>query len=288
MAAIALIKAGYEVAVYDARPAHDLHSDGILGIQEDVWAMMLNERIPVQQYELNSGNRFRYITWTDLHHAITIRAMEMGAIFNFARKVNASEYSAMGETIVVATGVGSAKEVSAPEYTGYMIVRGLSSDFAGTSWASQSGNDWEFKIGDTRLGASITWFIPRDRSQVQFKTTYSVNAPLETSQLAPKWRKIAANVPLYQYAPMSDWDVPGHMVTFGAPNVVRIGDANGQLRPATSMGANQAIAEALAIPLLINRQDEWREGMENYLLTRRSLLAEYGKLLAIHGTVLAN
>lgn len=98
MAALTLQDNGYDVTVYDARPATDLYSDGILGITDSVWGIAELYGIALDQWELKANSYtnafgettrspFHYITWTDLHHAITERAEKAGVQFQYGQKV---------------------------------------------------------------------------------------------------------------------------------------------------------------------------------------------------------
>jgi hypothetical protein len=262
MAAISLRQEGYAVRVIEARPSHDLHSDGILGITNENWLDMQYAGVRLARFQLpvstvtdgltgiTTMSPYQYITWTDLHLALTERATDLGALFSYGEEITADPTGY--DVIVRATGIGSAHEVSRPAYTGYVVVRGLAYQFAGTPWTQLSGTNensgrWHFLVGDTNDGASVTMFVQREH--VQFKTTYTAVAPGEILNLPIRYRRLMETVPIFQIAPLSDWEVPMQMVY---KNTIRIGDANGQLRPATSMGANLAIREALSIPGLID------------------------------------
>jgi 2-polyprenyl-6-methoxyphenol hydroxylase-like FAD-dependent oxidoreductase len=259
MAAITLATLGYDVNVYEARPESDLHSDGILGITNANWDAMTaagvnlgleltdNSYMDTRTGEMTTSP-YHYITWTDLHNALHLRAVELFAKFHYGERVDITEISRKNNVTVVATGIGSAKEVSQPDYTGYVVIRGLAYQFSGAAWTALysltgAAKPWNLMVGDTRDGASVTFFV--QRSQVQQRTTYSAVAPGEVKELPERWQRLLATVPLWQQAPLSDWDVPAKMVYPG--HVIRIGDSNGQMRPQTSNGANLGLNEAMRV-----------------------------------------
>lgn len=291
MASIVLAKNGYRVHVYEARPAEDLHSDGILGITPENWGQLQrlgagvdNVSLPNLFTDSESGatyeSEYHYITWTDLHNSLTDVAVANNVQFHYAVPIHSDDIES--DVVIRATGVGSAREVSTPRYTGYVIIRGLAYQFARTSWVTLGGkyNGYEFdlKIGDTRDGASVTLFAFREHPQM--RTTYSAVAPGEINAVDAQWRRVLETVPLWQTAPMSDWSVPGQMVYRGHGAVeVRIGDSNGQMRPQTSMGANLALGEAMALPELLGH-DSARQ-LEQELLYRRQQYYAIGALSGI-------
>lgn len=276
MAALVLTLAGYIVNVFEARPKSDLHSDGILGITDLNWQRMLNMGVDLCARELSSistdetrgitkSSGFHHITWTDLHNALVERAEEAGAFFRYATQ--APEFESAPELInlrVVATGVGTAKEVSTPDYTGYVVMRGLAYQFSGSSWTTSHGEaesgPYEFNAGDTRDGTSVALFVKRD--SVQMRTTYTTTPPPEIDALSLRWKRLLETVPLWQIAPLSDWEVPRQMVD--DTNSIRIGDANGQMRPQTSMGANLGLMEAFDVISIYASQNAER----NHLIER--------------------
>lgn len=274
MSAITLTENGYQVDVYDNRAAADLHSDGVLGITDASWDILDKHHVTgARRLELhNGGDKYHYLVWTDLHRSLTDRAIELGAQFHYGQTFEDDDTS---DLTVVATGVGSAKNVTKGTYTGYAIVRGLAYQFSGSSWTafqtkSEEG-EWLFTAGDTRDGTSITMFVPR--KNLTMRTTYSQTMPFEAQRLPLRWCRLLETVPMFQIAPMSDWDVPGNLIVEREPSpVIRIGDANGQLRPKTSMGANRAIAEGSNVELLIHRSKD----AEHSLLAARKELHDFG------------
>jgi 2-polyprenyl-6-methoxyphenol hydroxylase-like FAD-dependent oxidoreductase len=261
MAAITLGSLGHTVDVWETRQAAELHSDGILGINAGTVSTLSRYAVSgaFERFLPYSGADYRFITWTDLHRSLTESAERYGGVrFHYGR---AYEDYLSSDLVIQATGVGSAKEVVKPSYTGYVIYRGLSPYRAGTPWVWQQMDGWKVAAGDTRLGASITAFIPRDHAVL--KTTYTQDMPPEFHEFVKwhslknrmiwNWDRLLKSVPQWLVQPMSDWDVPSQMIR---GNTVRIGDANGQLRPQTSMGANLAIKEASDFSLLVNRSRE--------------------------------
>lgn len=257
MAAITLGSLGHTVDVWEQRPESELHSDGILGIKPETLTTLRRFEVSgvfERALEASSDWKGGFITWTDLHLSLTEAAQRYAVRFHYGQRFESLNG---GDRVVFASGVGSAKEVTVPSYTGYVIFRGLSPYRAGTPWTWQEMNGWKVAAGDTRLGASITAFIPREH--VALKTTYTADLPDEFREFTRwhslktrslwNWERLLTSVPRWLVQPMSDWDVPSRMVR---GNTVRIGDANGQLRPRTSMGANLAIREASDPNLLIN------------------------------------
>lgn len=267
MAAITLALAGYDVTVYEARPQEDLHSDGILGITPENWAEMQAREIKLARFALDNTFRtwpmtevkrstYQYITWTNLHTALTERAEELGVQFKYATPFEWGS-EPVGDLTVIASGVGTAKAVSKPNYTGYVVIRGLAYQWSGTPWTTVYGDSntgpWLFNIGDSDDGASIEFFVRREitapdgtrKPSVQMRTTYSAVAPIEVKDLPERFRRLSETVPIWQTAPLSDWEVPERL--FDGERVIRIGDANGQMRPQTSMGANLALNEAMSL-----------------------------------------
>jgi 2-polyprenyl-6-methoxyphenol hydroxylase-like FAD-dependent oxidoreductase len=258
-AALVLADSGDAVTVYDARPEHELVSDGIIGITQANVDSLTNLGVSFSAELPNTftewdthktrTSAYHYITWTDMHLALVDAARAAGATFEFAHKVDKMPHTAI---VILASGIGSASQVSTPAYTGYVVIRGLAPQFAGTAWTTvrgttPNGKPWLFNVGDTHEGASFEFFVARDA--VSFRTTYSAVAPAETAELPAQFAALLKSTPIFQQAPMSDWTVPRSMM---APHgAYRIGDALGQLRPQTSMGANLGIQEALAINSLM-------------------------------------
>jgi hypothetical protein len=271
MAAITLAENGYEVDVYDDRAKADLRSDGVLGITDDSWEILTAHGVVgAQRRQLpNGGDKYHYLVWTDLHTSLVERAEQLGASFHYGQAFEADGYTDLN---VWATGVGSAKQVTTGHYTGYVIVRGLAYQFSGSSWTAlqekSPEGEWLFTAGDTREGTAITMFVPR--KNVTLRTTYSQTPPFEVNRLPLRWSRLLETVPLWQLAPMSDWDVPGNLIV--GQDVIRIGDANGQLRPKTSMGANRALAEGSNVELLVHQSAE----AEHRLLAHRREFHDVG------------
>lgn len=279
MAAVTLAENGYQVDVYDNRVTADLHSDGVLGIVEESWDILDQHHVTgVRRRELhNGGDKYHYLVWTDLHRSLVERAEQLGAQFHYGQT-----YEGEGADLTVyATGVGSAKDVTKGAYTGYVIVRGLAYQFSGSSWTAlqekSPEGEWLFTAGDTRDGTSVTMFVPRKNATM--RTTYTQSAPFEVNRLPLRWSRLLETVSVWQIVPMSDWDVPDRLVQdrAAASPVIRIGDANGQLRPKTSMGANRAIAEGSNLDLLVEQSID----AEHKLLAARRELHDLGISLGI-------
>lgn len=279
MAAITLASEGYEVHAYDNRAEADLHSDGVLGITDASWEILTQHHVTgAFRRELpNGGDTYHYLVWTDLHRSLVERAEQLGAVFHYGE----SFAGEMADLTVYATGVGSAKDVTRGVYTGYVIIRGLAYQFSGSSWTAirerSAEGEWLFTAGDTRDGTSIMMLVPR--KNVTMRTTYSQAMPPEAGRLSLRWCRLLESVPMFQIAPMSDWDVPAQMITEHEGHaIVRLGDANGQLRPQTSQGANRAIEEGADKELLVVRSRE----AEAIHLAARQALYEAGIKIGIY------
>jgi 2-polyprenyl-6-methoxyphenol hydroxylase-like FAD-dependent oxidoreductase len=285
MAALTLADNGYDVTVYDARPSDELASDGILGITDSNWGFMqelygvnfddveLKQNTYTDIFGFTTVSPFHYIVWTDLHNALTDRAVKAGVEFRYGHKAESGEFPE-SDVVIWATGVGSAKDVSTPHYTGYTVVRGLAYQFSGTPWQIFEGmgqfGRWVFTVGDTRDGASVTMFLPR--TSPQMRTTYSAVAPAEIRNLPTRYQRLLESVPMWQTAPLSDWDVPAQLSfrTGDGQHVIRLGDANGQMRPQTSMGANLALDEAMNLPALLDPITGHAEAVDRNLIRHRA------------------
>lgn len=282
MAAITLASHGCEVHAYDNRAAADLRSDGVLGITHASWDVLIRygvQGVVTRQLPNGGDSDYHYIVWTDLHTSLVERAVELGAVFHYGETLTDEESDA--DVTVRATGVGSARQVSHPRYSGYVIVRGLAYQFSGSAWTSlrseSEAGPWLFSAGDTRDGSSIEFFVPR--KDVTLRTTYSSEPPVEASRLPLRWKRLVETVPTFQMAPMSDWDVPEYMINPSVQRpLIRIGDANGQLRPQTSMGANLAILEGSDVDLLVN----WSQAAESARLADRRVQYDAGIKIGIY------
>lgn len=294
MAALIQARNGNVVDVYERRAKDQLVSDGILGITHHNWERMTQRGVNLGGYELpnkftnidsgvTSTSEYHYITWTDLHEALTDAAVTAGAIVHYETDYESRDDNGAADLIIVATGVGQAKDVSQSRYTGYVIYRGFSPLKAGTNWsaghyAGELGQ-FAFMVGDTNEGASITMFVPRDEV-ASFSTNLTATAPDEVNDLPTSWWSLASHVAIWQYTPMSDWSVPRRMTRHShgwhQPNTIRIGDANGQLRPATSMGANLAIEEALHVDDILGA-----DFVEFTTLLHRQAWKEWGESVGV-------
>lgn len=268
MAAITLRRHGYEVDVWEQRALQDLRSDGVLGITPESWSLLQEVGTDAPSRSLSeSGHDLDGLVWTDLHQSLAKRAEELGARFHFGKSFT----SKTTDLTVWATGVGSAKQVTDSHYTGYTIIRGLAYQLSGETWTEidgrePDGTNWYLMAADIATGTSVAWFVPRENPT--FRTTYSVEDPHEIKDLPTRWTRMLETVPQWQIVPMSDWDVPSKMIHAqpGSTPIVRIGDANGQLRPMTAMGANLALAEASDVDLLIERS---RSAEQHHLSLRQ-------------------
>lgn len=276
-AALYLNKAGWDVNVIEARQPGELRSSGILGITETNWVALdragvdLSAELVNEYTDDNQGVTFispyRYITWTDLHLALTEAAQQQtGVTFEYGRYV---EHEPDTDLVVHATGVGAAHEVSDPVYTGWVLVRGTAPMSINSAWSRYYGvgacGRYMAVGGDTPYGAAMELFIQRDwRGPVTMHTT---RRPSEIRDMPQGWRIAFESVPEFMVSPMSDWPVPPHLRRLdGGRVVLRMGDANGQLRPQTSMGANLALGEAQAASLLTT---PLAEPLESVLLLKR-------------------
>lgn len=256
-AALILARLGHNVTVYERRSETALRSPGILGITESNWQELTSHGVTMADlpnwftdYATGKTNRseYRYITWTDLHDALVNAARKAGANFRFSTEAPITN----DEIVINAAGVGYAAKVGTPHYSGYIVIRGLSPAMADTSWTTVHGysysGKWLFNVGDTLDGASFAFYVHR-RNLTEFKTRTTTEVPGETSALPPEFARIVASTPEFQIAPISDWDVPENLRNAKGWT---IGDANGAMRPHTSMGANLGIREALSLGFLMS------------------------------------
>ena len=267
MAAITLASQGYGVDVWETRSKRDLTSPGMLTISQKSWDLFKRHEITgaIERELYSPWPTTHKIAWTDLHLGLVERAEELGAQFHYGREFSPKESKVH---TVVATGVGSAKEVSTPRYTGYVTARALSPRKAGIQWTHEYVDNFpegpaQLVAGDLRNGTSLNFFLTRKEAPLH--TVLSKVGPPELDGLDPEWDSITRSVGEWQFSAMSDWQVPSRMVySRGATPIIRIGDANGQLRPFTGMGANLALAEAANRDLLVHQDSA----------TERELLAE--------------
>lgn len=267
MTAITLASHGFDVDVWETRSKRDLTSPGMLTISADSWDLFHRFHVDgaFERELYGPWPDTHKIAWTDLHLSLVERAEQLGAQFHYGREFKVSE--AKGHT-VIATGVGSAKEVSVPRYTGYVTARAHSSRKAGVDWIHEFVNNFpegpaQLVAGDVRDGTSLNFFLSRKEAPTH--TIYSKVGPPELEGLDFEWNPIVRDVDAWQFSAMSDWSIPSRMVYSRGQNpIIRIGDANGQLRPFTGMGANLALAEAANQRLLVRQELE----------TERELLAE--------------
>jgi hypothetical protein len=229
---------------------------------------------------------FHYIAWSDLHQVLSEAAKEVGAGFVYESRV--TDFSSLSGIVVDATGIaGAARRHMPHRYSGLTIYRGLSqvntdipfvvvryddkidSPYAltaggGTSHAHVPGH--YFNVAHTRFGAAWAFFLDRPEP-AHFSTDVTSKVPPEVAILPPEFQEIVNATPEILVSPMSDWVTPAHMREDALH--YRIGDVNGPVRPVTTSGANLAILEGFALPLLTGNAAQARTA-ERDMLARRA------------------
>jgi 2-polyprenyl-6-methoxyphenol hydroxylase-like FAD-dependent oxidoreductase len=289
-AALRLALMGYNVTVYEQRPATALFSAGILGITRENWNHLRAFNVPVGRYELPNGftdydtgittrSPFRYITWTDLHTALMYTAESLGVRFVYEHAVKAPD--TLSALTVDATGIaGAARRKLRSYYSGFVIYRGLSQldtphDFSVVR--NMPGS--YFNVGQTRNGASWAFFVPRPQP-ASLKTVTVYDPPAEYRELPAEFRDIVAGTPEMIVSVLSDWEVPFTMHTPDYRHF-HVGDVNGPVRPVTTSGANLAIIEGLTVQHLIGADAHTVTEYELATLSRRAYDIRLGQALEI-------
>jgi 2-polyprenyl-6-methoxyphenol hydroxylase-like FAD-dependent oxidoreductase len=270
---------GHDAVLFERREWHELHSPGILGITPENYESLnsLGAKLPSRPHtNMNYWSRqitvdpMLYVTWTEMHRHLTKRADDMGAEIRFGQTLSGNDAKVF-DRIIIASGVSTAAKTMVPNYSGYVVTRGESPIQSGHPWITipDSAKRWLFNVGDENGRGSFAFYVKRDRPQM--RTVYSDFAPVETAQLPKDMQTLVYSANTYQTAPISDWPVPS---TIKDGPVFTIGDANGAMRPHTSMGANLGINEARGVARIISGANEKRTIRE--LLAHRSEMRAKG------------
>lgn len=256
-AAIYLSRVGYSVTVFEQREKHELYSPGILGITKENFDSLTcaGAILPHRPHtSMNYWSRqitvdpMRYVTWSEMHNALSIRAEELGAEFRYGTRYTPDSRERFSH-YVNAAGITAAAKAYSPTYTGYVVVRGESPIESGHPWVTIPDPDkrWLFNVGDENGRGSFAFYVKREAPKM--RTVYTDIAPIETAQLPGEFQSMVYAADTYQIAPISDWPIPDAIID--GPIVI-IGDANGAMRPHTSMGANLGINEARGIAQMLD------------------------------------
>lgn len=260
-AALALAKAGHTVTVYEQREAKDLHSFGVIGITNENWealnslgAFPYEYRAEYSDYRKGTTVTWNghYVEWTYLHLSLVHAAEQAGATFQFGTKWVAGMDGA--EYRIMAAGVGYATSNNYPNYSGYVVYRGLSNRHTDLAWLSVSDPEkrWNFKLAYTDDGAAWELYSHTAKPRPMGTTSIDTLNPAAYDGLPDEFVPFITDSKEMFRAAISDWDVPESL--FIGTRVLQIGDANGGMRPHTGMGANLGINEALHTPALIARE----------------------------------
>jgi 2-polyprenyl-6-methoxyphenol hydroxylase-like FAD-dependent oxidoreductase len=278
-AALRLARLGYEVTVYEQRPADSLYSAGILGITKGNWQTLQAFDVPIESHELYNGfteydtgvqtrSPFRYITWTGLHIALMQAGNHVGVRYAFDNKVSRPE--SLKGLVVEATGVAGAARKNLPHtYSGYTIYRGLSRLNTTYAFATYHGDGKTyFTVGHTPDGAFWAFFVPRDEP-TDLRTKTVLMPPREHATLPAELRAIVRATDEVFRSPMSDWVVPATMHSEDR-SYFTVGDVNGPVRPVTTSGANLAVMEGFAVNQLVCGDERVMWTAERDMLKRRA------------------
>lgn len=261
MAALALANAGHTVTVYEQREESELHSFGVIGITNENWDAINSFGVFPHEYRADYTDYLNgttvtwsghYVEWTNLHDALIRGARNEGVTFRFGTRWVAGMDGA--EYRIMAAGVGYAASNNFPNYSGYVVYRGLSNRDTDYSWLSVADPQkrWNFKLAYTDNGAAWELYSHTPRPRPMGTTSIDTLNPAAYDGLPDEFVPFITDSKEMYRAAISDWDVPESL--FNGTRVLQIGDANGGMRPHTGMGANLGIREALATPALIARE----------------------------------
>jgi 2-polyprenyl-6-methoxyphenol hydroxylase-like FAD-dependent oxidoreductase len=269
-AAIALRFAGYDVTVHERRRREDIISTGVIGITEEncdaltPYGVDLNSiALDNMYYEWSTDGmsswRFtteKFVVWTHIHNLLTEHAEMYGARFKFG-----SSLPDIGIR-VHASGLGYAAKRGLKPTPRYLVYRGVSSVNTDFAWLSLNDPDqrFSFKLAHTPLGAA--WELYVHRTEFPLSSQPQNELPPECRELPKQFRQITDATVELATSPISDWEIASKLIT---DDGITIGDANGGLRPHSGMGANRGIAEALAVPTLLDNNIT----LESQLVTQR-------------------
>jgi 2-polyprenyl-6-methoxyphenol hydroxylase-like FAD-dependent oxidoreductase len=262
-AALALAKSGHTVTVYERRDESQLRSNGILGITVTNYQRLRTlgadlTDVQVDRWIHKDGHwtfsEYVHVTWTDVHTVIMNAAIDAGVTFKFGSSWGEIQDSTEFDYFVNAGGVYQAsKSGNHPDYSGYVVMRAVSPlQSPEMQWnVEHDPQSHRYLLNMGRLGTGTSWAMFVHRESPVMRTVYQAEIPPETD-LLPEYaqRIIRATTEPIQVAPISDWDVPESL--WRGTNLLQIGDANGAMRPHTSMGANLGISEGLLVPALLD------------------------------------
>ena len=277
-AALTLAQHGHTVDVYERRNESDLHSFGVIGITNENWNALTELGMVAHEYNhsysVYGGDTTEwnghYVEWTNLHNALITAARTVGAAFHFGTEYDYNDFS-QHDYVVVAAGVGFAGHVSTPDYSGYVVYRGLSNLPTDYDWLSVSDAEkrWNFKLAHTDNGAAWELYSHLPKPRPMGTTTIDAINPAAYDGLPAEFIPFITNSKEMFRAAISDWDVPESM--FISWHTVSIGDANGAMRPHTGMGANLGISEALSLPDMFGLSHRVKMTTDQTLLIKREI-----------------
>lgn len=299
-AALALANAGYQVTVFDQRPASSLMSTGILGIRHgncrklESHGVDLSSQLPGHTYhDYSYGHSrathtpFNLFAWTDLHNAIVRAGMERGVRYRFETPVQSGwhpdtdgGYRHLSADITIdAGGLTSAAKHLRGRYIDQIIYRGISPVHTHDAFSTFKLPEHHVfcDIGETRQGTAFAFGCERPMP-VMLGTFYTHEPPPETDLLPPEFQRIVRACDPIQCLPQSVWSPPG-TIHNDAWDHFTIGDANGPVRPLTTSGANLAVQAGLAAPMLVMRD----ESLAAQILAERAYALNLGEPGTLNG-----
>jgi 2-polyprenyl-6-methoxyphenol hydroxylase-like FAD-dependent oxidoreductase len=257
-AALKLALAGHTVTVYEARQASELHSFGVIGITNENWSALNDLGVyPIEYghgYTVYGGETTQwdghYVEWTNLHNALVIAGQTAGVSYRFGTKWELG--SDRADYRIMAAGVGYAATNNRPDYSGYVVYRGLSDINTGYDWLSvpDAQKRWNFKLARTDNGAAWELYAHLPQPRPMGTTSIDYVNPDAYEGLPEEFITYIRHSRETYRAAISDWGVSESL--FNGTRVIQVGDANGAMRPHTGMGANLGLSEALSTPDLIN------------------------------------
>jgi 2-polyprenyl-6-methoxyphenol hydroxylase-like FAD-dependent oxidoreductase len=257
VAALALIHTGHSVTVHERRQRHEIFSTGVIGITEENCDLLTPYGVDLNSIALDnmyyewstdgvSSWRFtteKFVVWTHIHTLLTEAAESHGARFAFGSKLPGHG------TRVHASGLGYARSRGLKPTPRYLVYRGVSAVNTDFAWLSLNDPDqrFSFKLAHTPLGAA--WELYVHRTEIPHTSQPQNELPPECAELPKQFRQITDATVELATSPISDWEIASKYIT---DDGITIGDANGGLRPHSGMGANRGIAEAIAVPALLD------------------------------------
>lgn len=304
-AALAYQRLGYDVTVREARSKVESTSGGVLGITAQSMAMLTGflgirpgelmryQESDVLTYTVVGGQVVNtvlshydghYVTWQDLHDALTRRLS-----VSYGDKVT----SRPDGPVIWADGIGSmGRRTFDParkfHYAGYSVFRGIKPGNPGNNlWHSfVDRGDFVFNRGHTYYnnGSQTDWalFMPWPEGEFRrhiMNIGEGIRSVLfcKVARLLPAAEaNIVMTTPVISASAIGDWDIPRRLY-FGRDNML-IGDAVATMRPHTSMGANLGITEGVSLALRQHGLASWSRDMVGAV----SAQIARGKVLGSH------